>query len=67
MGQHRFLGQFQNRNRVLARDGGEVLEEMIERIAFLEVVEKARTGKYRHIIRKCKGSSELYQAVSSIL
>jgi hypothetical protein len=51
MGQHRFLGQFQNRERMLASYCGEVLQEMIERIVLLKIVEKglhrnSRTPKH---------------------
>ena len=40
MRQHRFLGQFKHRDGVLATHGREILKEVVERIAFLEIVEE---------------------------
>ena len=44
MREHRLLGQLQNRDRVLATHRRKVLQEMIQRIPFFEVVEKRCTG-----------------------
>jgi len=44
MREHRLLGQLQNRQRVLTTHRRKVLQEMIERIPFFEIVEEGLHG-----------------------
>jgi hypothetical protein len=62
MREHRFLGQLQNRDRVLATHRRKVFQEMIERIPFFEAVEKRlhrhpgareHDGAAHNLIRTC--------------
>jgi len=45
MRKYRFLGQFQNGDRMFASHRWKILQELIERVAFFEVVKQ---GLHRH-------------------
>src|ERR1700690_3995405 len=62
MGEHRLLGQLQDREGKFAAHRREVLQEMIERIPFFEVVKEGLHGHSRagkdhgaahHLVRTC--------------
>jgi hypothetical protein len=54
--QQRPLGEFQDRDRVLTRDAGKLLDKMVKRVPRLEVVDQAL---YRHAgSRKHRGAPE---------